>query len=324
MTGRTGTSVKRLTSLGTATRLLPVDCGTCGPLRHTWPGMTVPGPWPRTWLRRGDRKCDMPTSPVSAWAGRSRRSKSGGRDVGGTSEARERNTATARGPRRSLRRRRTASHRPSPRTSCWRRRCCADRSGAARRSPWSWEPRAGSTSPWSSSVRQGTATAATWSGRPRRSGGMRLLGSTILVRNDAEEITRAVIRHRPLQGLLAFSAELGRLLDAGSRTARSTGRTIDRDGGGGLRAPVHVGRWPAMPRCVTRDGGRRWPHLRRAPTRPARWTAAEDAAVAGPTTSVGATPGVRIQSDAHTCRARDAMTGIYGRRRKQSLASLMP
>ncbi|MEU3445443.1 hypothetical protein AB0926_34010 [Streptomyces griseoincarnatus] len=44
-------------------------------------------------------------------------------------------------------------------------------------------------------------------------GGMRLLGSTILVRNDAGEITRAVIRHRPLQGLLAFSAELGRLLD---------------------------------------------------------------------------------------------------------------
>ncbi|MET8564114.1 nuclear transport factor 2 family protein [Streptomyces flaveolus] len=44
-------------------------------------------------------------------------------------------------------------------------------------------------------------------------GGMRLLGSTILVRNDAGEITRAVIQHRPLQGLLAFSAELGRLLD---------------------------------------------------------------------------------------------------------------
>ncbi|MGV9352129.1 nuclear transport factor 2 family protein [Streptomyces misionensis] len=44
-------------------------------------------------------------------------------------------------------------------------------------------------------------------------GGMRLLGSTILVRNDAGEITRAIIQHRPLPALLAFSAELGRLLD---------------------------------------------------------------------------------------------------------------
>ncbi|MGW0514332.1 nuclear transport factor 2 family protein [Streptomyces olivaceoviridis] len=43
-------------------------------------------------------------------------------------------------------------------------------------------------------------------------GGTELLGSTILVRDGAGRITRAVIQHRPLTGLLTFSAELGRLL----------------------------------------------------------------------------------------------------------------
>ncbi|MFE1195532.1 nuclear transport factor 2 family protein [Streptomyces olivaceoviridis] len=43
-------------------------------------------------------------------------------------------------------------------------------------------------------------------------GGTELLGCTILVRDGAGRITRAVIQHRPLTGLLTFSAELGRLL----------------------------------------------------------------------------------------------------------------
>ena len=44
-------------------------------------------------------------------------------------------------------------------------------------------------------------------------GGTTLLGSTILVRDGEGRIVKAVVQHRPLPGLLAFSAELGRLLD---------------------------------------------------------------------------------------------------------------
>ncbi|MEU9318310.1 nuclear transport factor 2 family protein [Streptomyces sp. NPDC048295] len=43
-------------------------------------------------------------------------------------------------------------------------------------------------------------------------GGTQLLGSTILVRNENGEIAKAVVQHRPLSGVLAFSAEMGRQL----------------------------------------------------------------------------------------------------------------
>lgn len=42
-----------------------------------------------------------------------------------------------------------------------------------------------------------------------------LYGCTILVRDDVGKITKAIIQHRPLDGLLAFSAKLRELL-AGS------------------------------------------------------------------------------------------------------------
>ena len=41
-------------------------------------------------------------------------------------------------------------------------------------------------------------------------GGKQLRGSTILVTNEEGKIDHAVVQHRPLDGLLAFSAELGR------------------------------------------------------------------------------------------------------------------
>ena len=41
-------------------------------------------------------------------------------------------------------------------------------------------------------------------------GGKQLLGSTILVTNEEGKIDHAVVQHRPLDGLLAFSAELGK------------------------------------------------------------------------------------------------------------------
>ncbi|AEW99580.1 nuclear transport factor 2 family protein [Streptantibioticus cattleyicolor] len=43
-------------------------------------------------------------------------------------------------------------------------------------------------------------------------GGVALSGCTILTTGDDGRIVRAVIQHRPLDGLLAFSAELGRRL----------------------------------------------------------------------------------------------------------------
>lgn len=42
-----------------------------------------------------------------------------------------------------------------------------------------------------------------------------LRGSTILVRDETGRIVKAIIQHRPLDGLLAFSARMGELL-AGS------------------------------------------------------------------------------------------------------------
>jgi hypothetical protein len=44
-------------------------------------------------------------------------------------------------------------------------------------------------------------------------GGEELAGVTILTKNDAGEIARVGIHHRPLQGALRFSAELGRRLE---------------------------------------------------------------------------------------------------------------
>jgi hypothetical protein len=41
-------------------------------------------------------------------------------------------------------------------------------------------------------------------------GGQQLRGSTILVTNEEGKIDHVVIQHRPLDGLLAFSAELGK------------------------------------------------------------------------------------------------------------------
>jgi SnoaL-like domain len=41
-------------------------------------------------------------------------------------------------------------------------------------------------------------------------GGKQLRGSTILVTNEEGKIDHAVVQHRPLDGLLAFSAELGK------------------------------------------------------------------------------------------------------------------
>ncbi|MFJ9448127.1 nuclear transport factor 2 family protein [Kitasatospora sp. NPDC101235] len=43
-------------------------------------------------------------------------------------------------------------------------------------------------------------------------GGTVLSGSTVLVRDQEGRIVKAVVQHRPLSGLLAFSAEMGRLL----------------------------------------------------------------------------------------------------------------
>lgn len=42
-----------------------------------------------------------------------------------------------------------------------------------------------------------------------------LYGSTILVRDESGKIVKAIIQHRPLDGVLAFSAKMGELL-AGS------------------------------------------------------------------------------------------------------------
>ena len=44
-------------------------------------------------------------------------------------------------------------------------------------------------------------------------GGAQLAGVTVLTKNDAGEITHVAIHHRPLQGALRFSAELGRRLE---------------------------------------------------------------------------------------------------------------
>ena len=44
----------------------------------------------------------------------------------------------------------------------------------------------------------------------RAFGGKQLRGSTILVTNEEGKIDHAVIQHRPLDGLLAFSAEMGK------------------------------------------------------------------------------------------------------------------
>src|SRR5258708_21508865 len=41
-------------------------------------------------------------------------------------------------------------------------------------------------------------------------GGKQLRGSTILVTNEEGKIDHAVVQHRPLDGLLTFSAELGK------------------------------------------------------------------------------------------------------------------
>src|SRR6266852_3234039 len=41
-------------------------------------------------------------------------------------------------------------------------------------------------------------------------GGKQLRGSTILVTNEEGKIDHAAVQHRPLDGLLAFSAELGK------------------------------------------------------------------------------------------------------------------
>ena len=41
-------------------------------------------------------------------------------------------------------------------------------------------------------------------------GGKQLRGSTILVTNEEGQIEQAVVQHRPLDGLLTFSAELGK------------------------------------------------------------------------------------------------------------------
>jgi hypothetical protein len=43
-------------------------------------------------------------------------------------------------------------------------------------------------------------------------GGVKLSGITILTKNEQGKIVRAAIHHRPLGGLLKFSAELGRRL----------------------------------------------------------------------------------------------------------------
>src|SRR5260221_11895392 len=45
-------------------------------------------------------------------------------------------------------------------------------------------------------------------------GGKQLRGSTILVTNEEGKIDHAVIQHRPLDGLLAFSAELGKRMSS--------------------------------------------------------------------------------------------------------------
>ena len=44
--------------------------------------------------------------------------------------------------------------------------------------------------------------------------GKQLRGSTILVTNEEGKIDHAVIQHRPLDGLLAFSAELGKRMSS--------------------------------------------------------------------------------------------------------------
>jgi hypothetical protein len=48
----------------------------------------------------------------------------------------------------------------------------------------------------------------------RAFGGKQLRGSTILVTNEEGKIDHAVIQHRPLDGLLAFSAELGKRMSS--------------------------------------------------------------------------------------------------------------
>ncbi len=55
--------------------------------------------------------------------------------------------------------------------------------------------------------------------------GTELAGVTVLTRNPAGEIAHVAIRHRPLDGLLEFSRELGR------RTAREASSTTGRRDG---------------------------------------------------------------------------------------------
>ena len=45
-------------------------------------------------------------------------------------------------------------------------------------------------------------------------GGKQLRGSTILVTNEEGKIDHAVVQHRPLDGLLAFSAEMGKRMSS--------------------------------------------------------------------------------------------------------------
>lgn len=56
-------------------------------------------------------------------------------------------------------------------------------------------------------IGDGTRSCIEW--EAKAFGGKELRGSTILTVNDEGKITRAVIQHRPLDNLLAFSNELG-------------------------------------------------------------------------------------------------------------------
>jgi hypothetical protein len=56
-------------------------------------------------------------------------------------------------------------------------------------------------------ITDGSRTCIEWEAKGL--GGKEMRGSTILTRDDEGKITRAVIQHRPLDNLLAFSNELG-------------------------------------------------------------------------------------------------------------------
>jgi hypothetical protein len=60
-------------------------------------------------------------------------------------------------------------------------------------------------------TRDGARTYLEW--EASACNGTRLLGTTVLVRDEAGKVEHAVIQHRPLTGLLVFSTELGRLLE---------------------------------------------------------------------------------------------------------------